>query len=133
MDRYLEQTPYRTYKKDCYENSPEYTDEKHFIAVDWRTIPAWHCIECKREYDRNHLVRAEVCIDMTPHGNNLYRVYSAKSGYCPECVRKHAVDDGLKSLRNLLSVSHKYGTVYRNKERQVCYAGGLVMPEGYEW
>ena len=84
--QYIEETPF------AYTCDVGVRNTERFLAKGFRTIPAWHCVECGAAYDKNHTVRSEVVLNTNYHGNNVDRVvqvYSAKSGYCPYCAKLH--------------------------------------------
>ena len=80
-DTYFEETPYNTAHDGIT------TDTMHFVTPSWRCVPAWHCIQCGKKYDKHHTTRIFV-----PLYYGIYKVYSAKSGYCPECAESHKND-----------------------------------------
>jgi hypothetical protein len=123
---YLEETPYNFAHK-----SP-HIDTMHFMTPDFNIIKVWHCVECHRKYDKRHTTKVFI---MLYYG--IYKVYSAKSGYCPECAKSHERDKCTAIMTDkLLPVSHdvyehhsgengnnKFGEVietYDDGRREVC-------------
>lgn len=54
----------------------------YIVARDFQPIPEGCCLDCHREYDHAHSEVYEKCC-----GFDLYEVFCAETGYCPECVK----------------------------------------------
>jgi hypothetical protein len=78
---YIEETPYNI------AHDGVTTDTMHFVTPSWRCVPAWHCIECGKKYNKHHSVRVVVQLYY-----DVYKVFSAHSGYCPACAESHRND-----------------------------------------
>jgi hypothetical protein len=121
---YFEDTPYNMARNGIT------TDTMHFVTPRWSCVPAWHCIECGKKYDKRHTTKIIVRLYY-----GTFRVYSAKSGYCPECAESHRDDPAtaiiteklLPSSRDVYehhsgeTDSQKYGEVietYRDGRRE---------------
>ena len=69
-----------------------------FVAKDWYPIPAWHCIVCKKPYDKNHKEKG-----FYRASEKTFFAYNAKTGYCPECAKKLSDTDRWREEQGFLS------------------------------
>ena len=121
----IEETPYAIIDN-------KKNDTMHFVTPSFRTIKVWHCVQCGKKYDKHHSTKIRVMLYP-----GVYKIYSAKSGYCPECAKKHEHDVSPDMVAlNFLPVSRdvyehhsgetgmqKFGEVietYADGRREVC-------------
>lgn len=113
-----------TKTNDIYlDNEPEPIDEKWIIARDFRVIPKGHCIQCKKKYDTKHTERFDALVHWDFCGS-VFKVYSAKTGYCPECVANAKGKEHASSCRRYIESNRmvsKSGMYAR-------FEDGLVLP-----
>ena len=95
-------------------------DTMHFVTPSFDTIKVWHCVQCGRKYDKHHSTKVRIMLYP-----GVYKVYFAKSGYCPECAKKHEHDVSPDMVAlNFLPVSrdvyeHHSGELGNNKFGEV--------------
>lgn len=91
------------------EREPTELWDGKIAAKDWSAIAKDRCIECKKKYDTSHKVRGMAWLWTSEIGGDVCMVYSAKSGYCPECAKKH--DDKMENREEAawLNGVHKVG------------------------
>ena len=109
----IEETPYAIINN-------KKNDTMHFVTPSFDTIKVWHCVQCGKKYDKHHSTKARVMLYP-----GVYKVYSAKSGYCPECaeLHEHDVSPDMVAL-SMLPVSrdvyeHRSGELGNNKFGEV--------------
>ena len=67
---------------------PHNIDDETFslwTAEDFSNVKAFHCIRCKKPYSKTHKEKCYKREDMI-----YFREYSARSGFCPDCVKAEA-------------------------------------------
>ena len=106
-------------------NEPASMIDGKRISRDWTLIDPDQCIECKKKY-KPYNTRVLSCLWASEIGGNVYKEYSHKTGYCPDCAEKHNRQDRHEQSAWLNSV-HKVGTTVRLGNIYDVYSDGALI------